>query len=100
VTCPLLVVTFEHDSIVPRASALPLLERAGSSDKHELHLSGGHVGAVVSRGAVKKLWPAMSEFWAKREPVPAGDAPPTRTTPRRSRPAPQGRAAPRRRSTR
>ncbi len=47
VSCPLLVVTFEHDTIVPRPSALPLLELASSTDQHELHLSGGHVGAVV-----------------------------------------------------
>ena len=60
-------MTFEHDSIVPRASAADLLERAGSRDKHELHLSGGHVGAVVSRGAAKKLWPALSDFWSARE---------------------------------
>jgi polyhydroxyalkanoate synthase subunit PhaC len=67
VTCPLLVVTFEHDSIVPKASAADLYDRAGSRDKHALHLSGGHVGAVVSRGAAKKLWPALSDFWSARE---------------------------------
>jgi polyhydroxyalkanoate synthase len=74
VTCPLLVVTFEHDAIVPKASAQDLLDRAGSRDKHALHLSGGHVGAVVSRGAAKKLWPALSEFWAAREVAPTARA--------------------------
>lgn len=100
ITCPLLVITFEHDNIVPRASAAPLLERAGSKDKVELHMSGGHVGAVVSRGAAKKLWPAMSDFWAKREPVKVVDAPPSRTRSRRARPASAAAgASPRRRST-
>jgi polyhydroxyalkanoate synthase len=70
VTCPLLVVTFEHDAIVPRASAQDLHARAGSRDKHALHLAGGHVGAVVSRGAAKKLWPALHEFWAARDEAP------------------------------
>jgi polyhydroxyalkanoate synthase len=67
VTCPLHVVTFEHDAIVPKASATDLYERAASRDKHALHLSGGHVGAVVSRGAAKKLWPALADFWAARD---------------------------------
>jgi len=101
VRCPLLVVSFEHDTIVPRASAAPLLELASSTDKHELHLSGGHVGAVVSRGAAKKLWPALGEFWAKREPrIKVSDAPPSRPRARSSRPASgSAGASPRRRST-
>ena len=84
VTCPLLVVTFEHDNIVPKASAADLYERAASSDKHALHLSGGHVGAVVSRGAAKKLWPALGDFWAARDSAPARSASggrPSRPTP-------------------
>ena len=100
VDCPLLVVTFEHDTIVPRASAEPLMQLASSRDKQELRLSGGHVGAVVSRGASKKLWPALQGFWASHEPVSASDAPPSRP---RSRPAPRrsgsAGAGPRRRST-
>jgi polyhydroxyalkanoate synthase len=70
VTCPLLVVTFEHDAIVPKACARDLYDRAGSADKHALHLPGGHVGAVVSRGAAKKLWPALHDFWAARDAAP------------------------------
>jgi polyhydroxyalkanoate synthase len=75
IDCPLLVVSFEHDSIVPRATATPLLDLAGSADKQELHLSGGHVGAVVSRGAAKKLWPALSGFWAQRDETKVPVAP-------------------------
>jgi polyhydroxyalkanoate synthase len=100
VTCPLLVVTFEHDNIVPRASAAPLLDLATSRDKQELHLSGGHVGAVVSRGAARKLWPALGDFWAKRDGVKASDATPSRPRARSARPATgSGSATPRRRST-
>ncbi len=100
VTCPLLVVTFEHDSIVPRASAAPLLDRSASRDKETIHLAGGHVGAVVSRGAARKLWPLLHDFWAKRDDVSASDAPPSRTTRRRARPGSAGASgSPRRRST-
>ncbi len=104
VDCPLLVVSFEHDNIVPRASALPLLELSTSSDKQELHMSGGHVGAVVSRGAAKKLWPALGDFWSKRDgaklKAKASDAPPSRPRARSGRPATgSGSGNPRRRST-
>jgi len=68
--CPTLVVTFEHDNIVPTACARPLLELISSRDKHHLHLPGGHVGAVVSKHAGKTLWPQLSAFWAERD-VPA-----------------------------
>jgi polyhydroxyalkanoate synthase len=67
VRCPLHVVTFEHDNIVPKAAALPLLELAGSKDKRHLHLDGGHVGSVVSRHAAKNLWPNLTRFWAERD---------------------------------
>jgi polyhydroxyalkanoate synthase subunit PhaC len=67
VTCPLLSVTFEHDNIVPKESAAPLLERAGSKDKTGIHLPGGHVGAVVSRAAAKRLWPVLAEFFVKHD---------------------------------
>jgi polyhydroxyalkanoate synthase len=72
VRCPVLAVTFEHDSIVPWQSAAIVLDRIGSEDKHRLHLAGGHVGAVVSKKAAAGLWPALSTFWADREvPAPA-----------------------------
>ena len=105
IDCPLLVVTFEHDTIVPKDTAAVLLERATSKDKQGLHLSGGHVGAVVSRGASKKLWPSLSEFWAKRDgaapAVTASDAQPSRPRSRRPPPATAtARENHRRRSTR
>ena len=64
-SCPILSVTFEHDNIVPKESAAPLLERAGSAHKEGLHLPGGHVGAVVSRAASKRLWPKLGEFFGR-----------------------------------
>ncbi|MCC6337746.1 MAG: alpha/beta fold hydrolase [Myxococcales bacterium] len=66
-TCPTLAVTFEHDSIVPAASAAVLLEVAGAKVKQHLHLPGGHVGAVVSKHAAKTLWPQLTAFFVQHE---------------------------------
>jgi len=70
ITCPTMAVVFEHDNIVPWKNAAVLLDRIASSDKELVKLPGGHVGAVVSRAAQKKLWPLMSAFWAARDAEP------------------------------
>lgn len=67
IKCPTMCVVFEHDNIVPWQSASTLLDRIASTDKELVKLPGGHVGAVVSRGAQRKLWPQMSAFWAARD---------------------------------
>jgi len=67
ITCPLLAIAFKHDNIVPVPSAQPLIDLAGSRDKQIVVEGGGHVGAVVSRKASQRLWPAMSTFWAQRD---------------------------------
>jgi polyhydroxyalkanoate synthase len=67
ITCPVLAIAFTDDHIVPVPSAQPLIEAAGGRDKQILVDRGGHVGAVVSRKAAGRLWPAMSTFWAQRD---------------------------------
>ena len=67
IVCPTMAITFEHDAIVPAPCATALLELVGAVDKVPLHLPGGHVGAVVARGAVKSLWPKISEFFSARD---------------------------------
>ncbi|HEY1957200.1 MAG TPA: alpha/beta fold hydrolase [Polyangiaceae bacterium] len=67
VTCPLLVVSFEHDDIVPKDAATALVDLAGAKIKQHIHLPGGHVGAVVSRSASKRLWPALDTFFAEHD---------------------------------
>jgi polyhydroxyalkanoate synthase subunit PhaC len=67
VTCPLLVVSFEHDNIVPKEAATALVDLAGSKVKKHVHLPGGHVGAVVSRAGAKRLWPVIDEFFTSQE---------------------------------
>lgn len=71
ITCPVLAITFEHDTIVPWRSASALLDRVGSEDKQRIHLQGGHVGAVVARSAAQGLWPQISRFLAERDGRPA-----------------------------
>jgi len=79
VKVPLLVVSFEHDNIVPKEAAIALIERATSAVKKHVHLPGGHVGAVVSRAGAKRLWPVIDQFYSDQErPKRASKAPPSR----------------------
>jgi hypothetical protein len=39
----------------------------GSKEKKHLHQQGGHVGAVVSRAAKKRLWPELAGFFVASE---------------------------------
>ena len=94
IACPVSCVVFEHANIVPWQSAAVLVDRVASKDKALHKLPGGHVGAVVSRAAQKKLWPMMSAFWAERdgalEPKRSPDpksAPPTAPSSPRPKPA-------------
>jgi polyhydroxyalkanoate synthase len=63
IRCPVLAVTFEDDHIVPWRSASVVLGRVGSEKKRQIHLPGGHVGAVVSRRASRSLWPQLAAWW-------------------------------------
>jgi polyhydroxyalkanoate synthase len=67
ISCPVLAIAFAEDHIVPVPSAQPLIDLVGSRDKQILVDRGGHVGAVVSRKASERLWPALSTFWAQRD---------------------------------
>ena len=67
VTMPLHVLSFEHDYIVPKESAAPLAERAGSRDITHTHLPGGHVAAVVSESAKDRLWPKLESWWVTHD---------------------------------
>jgi polyhydroxyalkanoate synthase len=67
IRCPVLAVTFEHDHIVPWRGAAALLDAVASTDKERVHLTGGHVGAVVSKAAKTRLWPVLSAFWKARD---------------------------------
>jgi polyhydroxyalkanoate synthase len=67
IRCPVLALAFSDDHIVPVDSARPLVELVSSRDKQLVVDRGGHVGAVVSRKAADRLWPALHTFWAQRD---------------------------------
>lgn len=63
---PLLHVVAEHDHIVPHAAAQPLVALAGSADKEELMLKGGHVSIAAGGNAVRRLWPRLDAWLGGR----------------------------------
>jgi polyhydroxyalkanoate synthase len=67
VACPLLNVVAEKDDVVHPSSSLRLPEYVGSEDKGNLTFPVGHLGAVVSAGAMAKLWPQVGGWLAGRD---------------------------------
>jgi polyhydroxyalkanoate synthase subunit PhaC len=67
ITCPLLNVVADYDDVVHPSSSLPLPEFVGSEDKRNLTFPTGHLGAVVSSGALTKLWPEIGAWLAERD---------------------------------
>jgi poly[(R)-3-hydroxyalkanoate] polymerase subunit PhaC len=65
---PLLVVSAEHDHIVPPRSATPICTLVGSEIVDQLSIPAGHVGLVTSRHSVKSTLPGILE-WLDR-PTP------------------------------
>jgi poly[(R)-3-hydroxyalkanoate] polymerase subunit PhaC len=67
VDCPVLNVVAEYDDVVHPRSSLPLPDLVGSTDKLNLTFPTGHIGAVVSAGSHKKLWPQIGAWMAERD---------------------------------
>lgn len=70
ITCPVMAITAERDTICPPAAALALLSLSGSSDTRALSVPGGHVGAVVGSRASKELYPAVAQWLRERLDAP------------------------------
>lgn len=62
----LLSVVAEHDHLVPPECAAPLVEQAGSRDKEQLVLPGGHVSLIAGPNAIKRLWPKLDQWLQER----------------------------------
>ena len=62
ITCPLLTILAERDHIVPKPSAMALVERAGSIEKTVLSYPTGHIGLSTSSKAPTKFWPPISDW--------------------------------------
>ena len=67
IACPLLNVVAEYDDVVHPSSSLPLPEFVGSWDKRNLTFPTGHLGAVVSSGALSKMWPQIGAWLSERD---------------------------------
>ncbi|MGD0073741.1 MAG: alpha/beta fold hydrolase [Candidatus Binataceae bacterium] len=67
IKCPVLSVLGENDDVVDLDTALPFVDLVASSDKRNLVFPTGHVGALVSGGAHKKLWPEVATWLAERD---------------------------------
>lgn len=63
---PLLHLLARDDHITPYAAARDLVRLAGSRDKQEIVVPGGHVGLVAGRAAEKRMWPALDAWLALR----------------------------------
>ena len=57
IDCPLLLLTANHDHLVPPESTERLREHVSSRDVTALAMDAGHVGLVVSGKAHKSFWP-------------------------------------------
>ncbi len=66
ITKPLLHVTAEHDHIVPADASRDLVLLAGSEDKQDIIMKGGHVSLVAGGNAIYRLWPQLDRWLANR----------------------------------
>lgn len=62
ITVPLLHIIAQYDHIVPPPCAQPLVQRAGSTDKEEVVLPGGHVSIAAGPNAIKRMWPKLDSW--------------------------------------
>lgn len=66
ITCPVLVIGAERDTICPLPAARALIERSGAKDATVLQVPGGHVGAVVGSRASRELYPQTAQWLRAR----------------------------------
>ncbi|MGH7962211.1 MAG: alpha/beta fold hydrolase [Candidatus Binatia bacterium] len=67
ITCAVLNVVAEHDTIIHPTSSLPFAEAVDSVDAQNLLVPTGHMGVVVSGVAHKKLWPQVCAWLKERD---------------------------------
>jgi polyhydroxyalkanoate synthase len=66
ITCPLLLLAAKGDHLVAPASTVGILPHVGSRDVESVVVEAGHVGLVVSGKAHRTVWPAATQWLAKR----------------------------------
>lgn len=66
ITIPLFHAVALHDHIVPYEASRHLVALAGSDDKTEIVLKGGHISLIAGPNAARRLWPTLDEWLAER----------------------------------
>jgi polyhydroxyalkanoate synthase len=67
IVSPLLNVIGDLDDIVNPLSSEPLPGLVSSADKQNLHFPTGHMGAAISSGSLKRLWPQIANWLEARD---------------------------------
>ena len=63
---PLFHAVALHDHIVPYDASRHLVALAGSKDKTEIVLKGGHISLIAGPNAARRLWPTLDDWLAER----------------------------------
>ncbi|MBK8253746.1 MAG: alpha/beta fold hydrolase [Polyangiaceae bacterium] len=71
ITCPVLTIIAERDTICPPAAATALNENCGSSDKSVIAVPGGHVGAVIGSKASSVMYPKTAAWLREKLAAPS-----------------------------
>ncbi|MGM0558717.1 MAG: alpha/beta fold hydrolase, partial [Myxococcota bacterium] len=66
ITCPLLNIAADRDTICPPEAARALNELASSEENEFLQVRGGHVGAVVGSRAPDQLYPSIVDWFEEQ----------------------------------
>lgn len=66
ITVPLFHAVALHDHIVPYEASKHLVALAGSKDKTEIVLKGGHISLIAGPNAARRLWPTLDEWLGER----------------------------------
>ena len=66
ITVPLFHGVALHDHIVPYEASRHLVALAGSEDKTEVPLKGGHISLIAGPNAARRLWPTLDQWLAER----------------------------------
>lgn len=74
VSCPLLNIIADNDTIAPPSSSEPLNEVVSSTDKQILRFPVGHIGLSTSSKGPKQIWPRVADWIAARSEPFAGTA--------------------------
>jgi polyhydroxyalkanoate synthase subunit PhaC len=66
ITCPVLNIVADEDTLVPPSSSLGIADYTASDDKKLMTCKTGHIGLSVSGKALNQLWPRAIEWLARR----------------------------------